>query len=312
MNIVFMGTPDFAVPCLEALINKGHTVSAVFAQPDRPKGRGHKLCPPPVKECAEKHKIPVFQPEKIKNNPEVLETLRSLNPDIAVVVAYGKILPKEMLEIPKFGCINVHASLLPKYRGSAPIQWAVLNGDKVTGVTTMLLDEGMDTGDILLTKEFEIPEQMTSGELFDALSPLGAELLTETVDALESGMIFPKKQDESKATHAPMLSKEMAEIDFSKPAEQIINLIRGMNPWPVAFTAFGDMKIKVYSAKRAGKSSAPAGEVLAGKSLVVSCGDGGSVELCEVQLVGSRRMTSEEMLRGHKISEGSVLGTKED
>ena len=222
-----------------------------------------------------------------------------------MVVAYGKILPKEMLEIPKFGCINVHASLLPKYRGSAPIQWAVLNGDKVTGVTTMLLDEGMDTGDILLTKEFEIPEEMTSGELFDALSPLGAELLTETVDALESGMIFPKKQDESKATHAPMLSKEMAEIDFSKPAEQIINLIRGMNPWPVAFTAFGDMKIKVYSAKKAGKSSAPAGEVLAGKSLVVSCGDGGSVELCEVQLVGSRRMTSEEMLRGHKIPEGS-------
>ena len=312
MNIVFMGTPDFAVPCLEALVEKGHRIMAVFAQPDRPKGRGHKLCPPPVKECALKYGIDVFQPEKIKNNPEVEDKLRSLNPDLAVVVAYGKILPKEILDIPAFGCINIHASLLPKYRGSAPIQWAVINGEKRTGVTSMLLDEGMDTGDILLKKEFEIPDKMTAGELFDSLAPLGAELLTETVDQLESGLVFPKKQDEASATHAPMLSREMAALDFSKPAGQIRNLIRGLNPWPVAYTFAGDMKIKIYSAEISGNTEAAPGTVLPGKSLRVACGDKKVLELCEVQLLGSRRMTGEEMLRGHSIPQGTVLKSQEE
>ena len=311
MNIVFMGTPDFAVPCLEALITAGHKVSAVFAQPDRPKGRGHKLCPPPVKECAEKHGIPVFQPEKIKGNTEVFDFLRKTAPQLIVVVAYGKILPKEILEIPDFGCINVHASILPKYRGSAPIQWAVIGGEKVTGVTTMLLDEGMDTGDILLCEKCDIPEDMTGGELFDTLAPLGASLLIKTVEGIESGLVFPQKQDERSATYAPMLKKEDAAVDFSKSAAAVKNLIRGLNPWPVAYTFAGNMKIKIYSAKPAGKTNKAPGTVLDDKKLVVACKDGEAIELCEVQIAGSRRMSGEELLRGHPIPKGTILKTEE-
>lgn len=311
MNIVFMGTPDFAVPCLEALITAGHKVSAVFAQPDRPKGRGHKLCPPPVKECAEKYGIPVFQPEKIKGNTEVFDFLRKTAPQLIVVVAYGKILPKEILEIPDFGCINVHASILPKYRGSAPIQWAVVNGEKVTGVTTMLLDEGMDTGDILLCEKCDIPEDMTGGELFDTLAPLGASLLIKTVEGIESGLVFPQKQDERSATYAPMLKKEDAAVDFSKSAATVRNLIRGLNPWPVAYTFAGDMKIKIYSAKSAGKTNKAPGTVLDDKKLIVACKDGEAIELCEVQIAGSRRMSGEELLRGHPIPKGTILKTEE-
>lgn len=311
MNIVFMGTPDFAVPCLEALITAGHEVSAVFAQPDRPKGRGHKLCPPPVKECAEKHGIPVLQPEKIKGNTEVFDFLRKTAPQLIVVVAYGKILPKEILEIPDFGCINVHASVLPKYRGSAPIQWAVINGERVTGVTTMLLDEGMDTGDILLCEKCDIPDNMTGGELFDTLAPLGASLLIKTVEGIESGLVFPQKQDEKEATYAPMLKKEDAAVDFSKSAEQVKNLIRGLNPWPVAYTFAGNMKIKIYSAKPAGETGKAPGTVLDDKKFIVACKDGEAIELCEVQIAGSRRMSGEELLRGHSIPKGTVLKKEE-
>ena len=306
-----MGTPDFAVPCLEALITAGHEVSAVFAQPDRPKGRGHKLCPPPVKECAEKHGIPVFQPEKIKGNTEAFDLLRKTAPQLIVVVAYGKILPKEILEIPDFGCINVHASILPKYRGSAPIQWAVIGGEKVTGVTTMLLDEGMDTGDILLCEKCDIPDDMTGGELFDTLAPLGASLLIKTIEGIESGLVFPQKQDERSATYAPMLKKEDAAVDFSKSADQIRNLIRGLNPWPVAYTFAGDMKIKIYSAKPSGETGKAPGTVLDDKKLIVACGNGEAIELCEVQIAGSRRMSGEELLRGHPIPKGTILKTEE-
>ena len=311
MNVVFMGTPDFAVPCLEALITAGHSVSAVFAQPDRPKGRGHKLCPPPVKECAEKHGIPVLQPEKIKGNTEVFDFLKSIAPQLIVVVAYGKILPKEILEIPDFGCINVHASILPEYRGSAPIQWAVINGERVTGVTTMLLDEGMDTGDILLCEKCDIPEDMTGGELFDTLAPLGASLLIKTVEGIESGLVFPQKQDEKKATYAPMLKKENAAVDFSKSAEQVKNFIRGLNPWPVAYTFANGMKIKIYAAKPSGETGEAPGTVTDEKKLTVACGDGRALELCEVQIAGSKRMSGEELLRGHAIPKGTVLKTEE-
>ena len=302
-----MGTPDFAVPCLEKIIEDGHNVCAVFCQPDRPKGRGHKLTPPPVKDVALKHKIPVFQPEKLKDNTEIFDVLKDLEPDCIVVVAYGKLLPKEILNLPKFGCINVHASVLPKYRGSAPIQWAVINGEKETGVTTMLLDEGMDTGDILLVKKCNVPDDMTGGELFDVLSPLGAELLAETLECLKDGSITPVKQNEEFATRAPMLDKSISVINWNKSAEEIHNLIRGLNPWPVALTYANDMKIKVYSSHIDGESNKPAGTVIGGNTLKVVCGDNKVIELIDVQLDGSRRMNSADMLRGHKIEEGEYI-----
>ena len=207
MKIVFMGTPDFAVPCLESLILAGHNIQAVFCQPDRPKGRGHKLTPPPVKQTALMHGIPVFQPEKLKNNTDMFSVLEKIMPDCIIVVAYGKLLPKEILELPRLGCVNVHASLLPKYRGSAPIQWAVINGEIETGVTTMLLDEGMDTGDILLMRKCPLPGNMTAGELFDILSPLGAELLLETIEGLGRGVLLRKNRKKRRPLTLRCLTK---------------------------------------------------------------------------------------------------------
>lgn len=307
MRLVFMGTPDFAVPALEALIAAGHTVCGVFCQPDKPKGRGHKLTFPPVKEAALAHQIPVYQPTSVKNG-EALEILRELQPDCIVVVAYGKLLPEEILQLPPRGCVNIHASLLPHYRGAAPIQWAVLNGDPVTGVTTMLMDVGMDTGDILLTREFPIPEDMTSGELFDALAPLGGRLIVDTLTGLEQGTICPVPQDHSRATHAPMLDRSLSQLDFTATAKELHNRIRGLNPWPSAKITVGDITMKVHASQVMGHYNGQPGEVMEQKELVICCGDGIGLRLTQVQPDGSRRMSDCDLLRGHPIEKGTVIG----
>lgn len=306
MNLVFMGTPDFAVPALQAILAAGHRVSGVFCQPDRPKGRGHKLMPPPVKEEALRHNLPVYQPDSVKTE-ETLRLLQELNPDCIVVVAYGKLLPKAVLDLPRYGCVNIHASLLPKYRGAAPIQWAVLSGDKVTGVTTMQMDVGMDTGDILLQQEFAIPETMTSGELFDALAPLGGPLIVETLQKLEQGTITPIPQDSHAATHAPMLDRSLSDLDFTRSAQQLHDTIRGLNPWPGAKIYVNGKPMKVHASMVLEKRSGKPGEVLDDKQLIVCCGDGVALRLTEIQAEGARRMTDEDCLRGHPIAKGTIL-----
>lgn len=304
MKIVFMGTPEFAVPSLEQLVQDGHQVAGVFTQPDKPKGRGYKLMAPPVKEKAQEYGIPVYQPEKMRDG-EALKLLRALAPELIVVVAYGKILPKEILQLPPKGCINVHGSLLPKYRGAGPIQWAVINGEKETGITTMHMAEGLDTGDILLVAKTPIGEEETAGELFDRLAPLGADCLKKTVQALAQGRIAPVKQDESKATNAPMLNKEMAVLDFTKPAQELYNLIRGLNPWPVAVTEFQGKRLKVFAAQVQPGSGEP-GTVLDAQQFVIACGQD-ALRFTEVQLEGSRRISAEEFLRGKQIIVGKSL-----
>ena len=310
MRVVFMGTPDFAVGCLDAVIKAGYDTVGVFCQPDKPKGRGHKLCAPPVKERALEMGIPVFQPAKIRDG-EALQKLKELSPDIIIVVAYGKILPGEILNLPKYGCINVHASVLPELRGAAPIQWSIINGFKTTGVTIMKMDEGMDTGDILSQRSIEIGNDTNSGELFDMLCKVGAELLIQTLPRYINGEITPVKQDDSASSTAPMLTKEMSVIDWRKPADQIHNLIRGLCPWPVAVTYCGETRIKVYSSSVAECPSAGAteGEVIdTNGRLVVKCGSDTAIELKEVQRDGSKRMSAADMLRGFKIEKGAVLG----
>lgn len=306
MKIVFMGTPDFAVPCLAHLIADGHEIAGVFTQPDKPKGRGYKLTPPPVKELALAYNLPVWQPEKLRDGAS-LEVLRGLAPQLIAVVAYGRILPKEILDLPEYGCINVHGSLLPKYRGAAPIQWSVLNGDPVAGVTTMYMAEGLDTGDLILSREIPIGADETSGELFDRLAALGAEALSETVRLIAAGNAPRIPQDNAQASYAKMLTKEMAEIDWSKPAQEVHNLIRGMNPWPTAYTRLGGKMLKVHRSRIVEGSSEP-GAVLDGKRLVIGCGEG-AVELVEIQPEGSRRMPAADYLRGHPVEPGSKLGT---
>ncbi len=297
MNIVFMGTPDFAVPSLKALIDAGHNIMRVYSQPDRPKGRGHKMQYTPVKELALEHNIEVFQPTTFKDE-DTVKDLASLKPELIVVVAYGKILPKSVLEIPKKGCINVHGSLLPKYRGAAPIQWAVLNGDEISGVCTMFMAEGMDTGDVLLTAKTEIGEYESSGELFDRLMIMGANLLTETIDKLDE--ITPIKQDESKASHAPMINKEMSIIDFNKTAKEIKCLVYGLNPWPSAKMMINGRNIKVFSVKIT-EDKGKAGELFSkGSKLCVYCGDA-SLELLEIQPENGKRMSGESFLLGNPI-----------
>ncbi len=311
MNLVFMGTPDFAVPALQALLAAGHTVSGVFCQPDRPKGRGHKLTPPPVKIEANNHGIPVYQPDSVKTE-ETLALLHALSPDCIVVVAYGKLLPKSVLELPKYGCVNIHASLLPKYRGAAPIQWAVLKGESVTGVTTMQMDVGMDTGDILLQKEFAVPDTMTSGQLFEALAPLGGELIVETLQRLEAGQLTAIPQDDAAATHAPMLDRSLSELDFvNHSANQLHNQIRGLNPWPCAKFSWEGSTVKVHASQILGPCDGRPGEVVDDKCLTVCCGDKTALRLTQVQPEGSRSMSDQDFLRGHPIHKGSLLsGTK--
>lgn len=247
MRIVFMGTPEFAQASLQKLIGTGHNIVGVFTQPDKPKGRGYKLVAPPVKELALEHNIPVYQPEKMKDGT-ALSILKELNPDLIAVVAYGRILPKDILELPKYGCINVHGSLLPKYRGAGPIQWSVIDGEPVTGVTTMYMGEGLDTGDMILKKETPIGENETYGELHDRLKEIGAEALVETIALIEQGKAPREKQDDSLSSYAPMLDKKIAKLDFNKPAQQLHNLIRGLSPWPVAHTTVGGKLLKVHRA----------------------------------------------------------------
>lgn len=307
-----MGTPDFAVPTLKAVVDAGHTVSAVFTQPDKPKGRGMKLTPPPVKEFAVTHGIEVYQPQSLKRETETFTPLlRSLTPDCIVVVAYGKLLPPEVLKIPRLGCVNVHGSLLPKYRGAAPIQWTVLNGDEYGGITTMLMAEGMDTGDMLLKKPVKVDTNETSAEYYDRLSAIGAELLIETLDKLEAGEITPIPQDESEATLAPMLDKSMSPTDFSLSARAVYNHINGLSDWPCATAVLDGKKLKIYRAaivSESGTHNTP-GEITDTSDFTVSCGTG-SVRLLEVQPEGSRRMSAVDYLRGHPVKKGTILASE--
>ena len=300
MKIVFMGTPDFAVPCLEALINDGCEIAAVFTQPDKPKGRGYAMTPPPVKVCAEKHGIQVYQPEKMRDGT-AYEILREIKPDMIVVVAYGKILPKDIIELPEFGCINVHASLLPEYRGAAPIQWAVLDGKKKTGVTTMYMDVGLDTGDMLLKAETEIGENETAGELHDRLSAMGAELMVKTLHEAEKGTLVREKQDDNKSCYASMLTKEMSVIDFGKTAQQVHDLVRGLNSWPSASAVLNGKRMKIHRTLITEGSGEP-GQVLSLEPFVVACGSG-AVEITELQPEGKKKMSAQAFLNGlHNVS----------
>lgn len=309
MNIVFMGTPDFAVACLEKLIESRHKVLAVFTQPDKPVGRKQILTAPPVKELAVKNGISVYQPVSLKKDNSAVEVLKELNPDIIIVVAYGKILPNEILKLPKFGCINVHASLLPKYRGAAPIQWAVINGDKETGVTVMQMDEGLDTGDMLLVKKTAIDENETSEELFDRLSLIGADALIECLDLIEKGNIAPEKQDESKATFTKKITKEMCPIDWSKSAIEIHNLVRGLQTWPCATTVLSGKSLKIHKTKLSNITGNKPGCVVDNNdNVTVCCGDGKCIEILELQSEGKKRMSTKTFLLGNKIEINTILG----
>lgn len=301
MKVIFMGTPDFAVPTLEKLIEAGHEVIAVVTQPDRPKNRGMQMQESPVKEVAKKHNIPVYQPERVKKDREFLDNMKNLNADVNVVVAFGQILPKELLDAPKYGSINVHGSLLPKYRGAAPIQWSVINGDEMAGVTTMYMDEGLDTGDMILKAEVKIGEEETAGELYERLKVLGADLLIKTLAEVETGTATREKQPED-FSYAPMLTKETGKIDWSKTSKEIDSLVRGVNPWPSAYTELNGKKIKVHKVKILDKKGDP-GSVIESdpkNGLVVGTKDG-AVELVEIQPENKKKMLAKEYLRGNSI-----------
>lgn len=334
MKVLFMGTPDFAAGALEALIRAGHEVTAVVTQPDRPKGRGKEMQSPPVKECAVRHGIPVLQPVKIREK-ESVDALRRYEADIYVVAAFGQILTREILDIPRFGCINIHASLLPKYRGAAPIQWSILDGEKETGVTIQQMNEGIDTGDILSSVTVPIAPDETGDSLFDKLMRTGAELLVETLPRIESGEITPLKQDESHATYAKRLTKEIGNIDWREPAQVIERKIRGLNSWPSAYTMLRDKPIKIWSARLTGEPAREAdqsaaepvreadqsaaepvcggGEVagrvtkITREEIYVNCGDE-QLALREVQPAGKKRMTVKDFLLGYRMQPGEKFG----
>lgn len=307
MRVVFMGTPEFSVPCLRRLLADGHDVAGVFTQPDKPKGRGNVLTPPPVKVTAMEANVPVFQPKSMRDG-EALEILRGIQPELIVVTAFGRILPKEILDYPEYGCINIHASLLPRYRGAAPIQWCVLNGETESGVTSMQMDVGLDTGDMLLQANVPIGENMTSGELHDLLSDLGAQTMSETLDLLVKGELHPQKQDDSLSNYAPMLTKELCPLDFSLTAREIHNRIRGLNPWPLATIQVGEKTLKVHASVLCADAGGAAGQVMeSGKRLVVSCGDGKCVELLTVQAQGKKAMPAADYLRGNPLQIGTIL-----
>ena len=309
MKVVYMGTPDFAVKPLEALIEANYDVVGVFTQPDKPVGRKAILTPPPVKVVALENNIPVFQPDSLKNGVGV-ELLKDLNPDVVIVVAYGKILPKDFLDYPKYGCINIHGSILPEYRGAAPIQWSVLDGKELAGVTAMQMDVGLDTGDMLLTKTTKIGEDETSGELYDRLTVLGADLLIETLEKLPKGELTPVKQDDSKSSYASMLDKTMSPVDFTKSAWEVHNKIRGLDPWPVALTVLDGKNLKLFSSHisedlTGGK---PGEAIVLKNGLAIFCGDGKAVVVKDVQYEGKKRMAASDFFRGHPIVDGTVLG----
>ena len=309
MKVVYMGTPDFAVKPLEALIEAKYEVVGVFTQPDKPVGRKAILTPPPVKVVALDNNIPVFQPDSLKNGVGV-EILNELKPDVVIVVAYGKILPKDFLDFPEYGCINIHGSILPEYRGAAPIQWSVLDGKEFAGVTSMQMDVGLDTGDMLLTATTKIGENETSGELYDRLTVMGADLLIETLEKLPKGELTPVKQDDSKSTYASMLDKSMSPVDFNESAQKVHNKIRGLDPWPVALTVLDGKKLKLFSSQisqdlHGGK---PGEAVVLKNGLAIFCGDGKAVVVKDVQYEGKKRMSAADFFRGHPITEGTILG----
>lgn len=310
MRVIFMGTPDFAVPTLQAVIDAGHEVAAVFTQPDKAKGRGKAVVYTPVKEKALEYHIPVYQPVKVRD-PEVIEQIRQMNPDVIVVVAFGQLLPKTLLDIPPYGCINVHASLLPKYRGAAPIQWAVINGEKISGVTTMYMAEGLDTGDMILKEEVMLDEKETGGSLHDKLSVIGAALLVKTLNMLKEGTAVREKQDDSlKGQYAKMLDKHMGAIDFNEPAVKIERLIRGLNPWPSAYTKLNGKTCKFWLADVDSRDyDGVCGEVVrvTKNDFVIKTGQGGLI-VKELQLEGKKRMDAGAFMRGVPIKEGVIFG----
>lgn len=315
MKIVFMGTPDFAVSVVDAIKKAGHEIVLVVSQPDKPKGRGKEVQFPPVKQWALKHRIPVFQPSRIREK-EAVEILRGYEADIFVVAAFGQILPKEILTMPPYGCVNVHASLLPKYRGAAPIQWAVINGDAKSGVTTMQMGEGLDDGDMLLKREVTLSADETGGSLFERLAEVGAQLMVDTLVALEEKKMTPTPQDESLATHVGMIKKSMGQLDFSQSAVDLERLVRGLNPWPSAYTKLNGKTLKVWKAEvcqkdkdgRTEKAYAPGMICAAGEDgILVACSDR-FLLLTEIQLEGKKRMKAADFLRGRSIEIGSKLG----
>ncbi len=307
LNIVFMGTPDFAVPCLKALVDAKHNVQAVFTQPDKPRGRGNKLVPTPVKKFAIECNIPVYQPTGLRKGNDAessLQVLQELNPDLIVVVAYGQILPKSILDLPKYRCINIHASLLPKYRGAGPIQRCILDGETLTGVTSMYMEEGLDTGDMLIKEKITIGKNMIADELHDALSEMGAEVLLKTIQAIEDGSIVRTPQDDSMSTYAKMITKEMSHLDFSKSAQEVHNIIRGIT----GFTSLNGKRLKVFRSEILDKtSSEPFGTIVDTSNFTVVCGDGKCIKFNEVQLEGSKRMDTKVFLRGKKLDK-TILG----
>ena len=307
MKIIFMGTPDFAAASLEALIDSRHEIQAVVTQPDKPKGRKGELTPSPVKVIAKREGIKVYQPLKVRDE-EFVDTLRAYNPDVMVVVAFGQIIPLSILKMPKYGCVNIHGSLLPKYRGAAPIQWAVLDGEKETGITTILMDEGIDTGDILLKKTIKIDTDETSGSLFDKLMALGAKTILETLDELEKGNLTPTKQGESPTAYAKMLTKAMGLIDFTRSAKELDCFVRGMDPWPSAYTLLAGKTLKLWKV-RAVDGSGKAGSVIGidKESFTIACGEG-AIEVLEVQLEGKKRMSAGDFLKGSTLNIGQELG----
>lgn len=309
MRIVFMGTPDFSVECLKALVESKHEVVGVFCQPDKPVGRKQELKMPDVKVEALKHNLPVFQPTSLKNGKGVA-LLKTLQPDLVIVIAYGKILPPDFLAYPKYGCINIHASILPKYRGASPIHHSVLNGDTETGVTSMQMDEGVDTGDILLVEKIPIGINDTTLEMFEKLSVLGAKVLLKTIDLLEKGELKPIKQNEAEATHAGLLSKEEGEIDWNQSAAAVHNKIRGLYSWPGAYTKLGGKILKIHKSVLGDikGNNIPGSVVDTRDGIVVSCKDGGTVKLLELQLEGKKRTDAASFVNGRQISVGTVLG----
>lgn len=309
MKIIFMGTPDFAVGTLEALVEAGHEITLVVSQPDRPKGRGHELVPTPVKAAALSHNLRIYQPARIRG--EIAEEmLRHTEADVIVVAAFGQLIPRPVLEMKRYGCINVHGSLLPKYRGAAPIQWAVIDGEKESGVTIMQMDEGLDTGDMLLRAAIPLDPKETGGSLFDKLSALGASLCVEALKKLEAGELTPEKQGESPTAYAGMLTKEMGELDWSKPAARLERLIRGLNPWPSAYTCLFGKTVKIWDAdvceeEQAGRAC---GEItrVTKDAVYVACGQG-TLKINELQLQGKKRMDTAAFLRGYRLEEGSIF-----
>lgn len=310
MKIIFMGTPDFSVGTLDALVRAGHEITLVVSQPDKPKGRGHELAPTAVKTAALRHGLKVFQPKKLRD-PETVKVLEDTPADVIVVIAYGQIVPPAVLHMKKYGCINVHGSLLPKYRGAAPIQWAVIDGEKESGVTIMQMDEGLDTGDMLLKGTVALEEKETSGSLFEKISALGASLCVEALEKLEKGELKPEKQGESMTEYAKMLTKEMGELDFRRSAAELERLIRGLNPWPSAYTRLGDKTLKIWAADVCGKKDegAACGEIteVAKDAFYVACGEG-TLKITELQLQGKKRMDAAAFLRGYHLEPGQRLG----